>query len=127
MNEIVVEPVDPTNESTAGYPWSGYAYRLAAHGRARTHLEIVHKISDREAARDNSYRKQCVLERTHVRAAAMLVFYLYVIGVFVAICLARQNMAGMKNFVQTVPAWVHLKGVREHDENSNRELPRGDE
>lgn len=101
--------------------------RLAVHESARTHLEIVHEIGDREAARDDSYRKQCVLERTHIRTAAMFVFYLYVIEVFIATCLARQNMASMENLIQAVPARVHLQGVREHDENGNRKLTHGDE
>ena len=55
-----------------------------AHESVRTHLEIIHEIGDREAADDDSHRKERVFERTHIRTAAVLIFYLYVIGVFVA-------------------------------------------
>lgn len=66
MKDIVVEPVDPTKDNTAE------AQALSADSagnqlkQAPTHPQIVDKIRDDEAARDDGRRENRVLQWAHV-------------------------------------------------------------
>ena len=67
-----------------------------------THLEIIDKKRDREAAGDDSNSEQDVLQSAHIRATAMFIFDLFFsIG-------GLHDVAHMENFVETVAAWVNL-------------------
>ena len=56
MNEMVVDPVDPTKDKTF-MPLVWRTHNREQRKRAHTHLKVIHKVRDRESTSDDRGRE----------------------------------------------------------------------
>jgi len=61
MNEIVVDPVDPTNESTT--PFSISKSPRSSQSLSLTQFQIIYNIGNSESTRDDGRREYCMFQR----------------------------------------------------------------
>lgn len=80
MNEIVVDPVEPTKDSTVEEAGAKTDVRQGvsaadreARGYKRTHLQVVYEVGNGETARNDRDSEQRVLQGAHVLAAAVFI------------------------------------------------------
>lgn len=112
MNEIVVDPVAPTNDNTTHRQFTKWAISWR---EIRTHLKIIYEICDRKATSNDCCRQYRVLQGRHI-ARAVLVFDIF--------NLVAHHIK-IEDLIETVPARLNLQRVRKEDKNCNGQLPNG--
>jgi hypothetical protein len=117
MNEMVVDPVDPTKDKTISCRQCGVRTTVNRGRRAHTHLKVIHKVCDRETTSDDRGREQRMLQLRHLAWPVLILD-----DILLRLVDGRTEM---ENLVEAVPTWLDLQRVRKEDEDRDGKLSDG--